>query len=81
MFINMLGINIESYGHVPYPLGLFLSFGKNKFFHKLKLIFNSLIGKIEIVIKVWLGISFGHGGAHFLTRSTRLTQKPTFPKF
>ena len=43
--------------------------------------FNSLIGKIEIVIKVWLGISFGHGGAHFLTQSTCLTQTSTFPKF
>ena len=81
MFINMLGINIESYGHVLDPPGLFLSFGKNNFSRNLWLFFNSLIGKIDIVRKVWLGISFGHGGAHFLTQSTCLTQKPTFSKF
>ena len=77
----MLGINIQSYRHVLGPPRFILSFGKNKFSHKLRLFLNSLIGKIEIVIKVWLGISFGHGGAHFLTQSTRLTPKPTFPKF
>ena len=68
MFINMLGINIESYGHVLGPPRFIFKFGKNNFFCKLRLFFNSLIGKIGNVIKVWLGIGFFHGGAHFLTQ-------------
>ena len=62
----MLGINFESYGHVLGPPKFILVLVKIKFPRKLRLFFNSLIGKIEIVIKVWLGIEFFHGGARFL---------------
>ena len=82
MYINMLGISIESYGHVLGPPRFYVNFfEKNIFSCKLSLFFNSLIEKIINVIKTWLVIGFFHGSAHFLTQSTRLTQKPTFPKF
>ena len=77
----MLGINIESYGHVLGPPRFIFKFGENNFFCKLRLFFNSLIGKIGSVINVWLWIRFCDGGARFLTQSTHLIQKPTFPKF
>ena len=70
----MLGIRIESYGHVLGPPRVSSDSEKNKFSHKLRLFFNSLIGKIMDVIKVWLGIGFFHGGARFLTQRTHLTQ-------
>ena len=63
------------------PLGFISCFEKNIFSPKLRLFFNSLIGKIINVIKVWLGIGFFHGGGHFLTQSTRLTKKPNIPNF
>ena len=81
VFFNMLDIDFESYGHVLGPLRVSSDSEKNNFSCKLKLFFNSLIGKFGNVIRVWLGIGFFHGGAPFLTESTHLTQKPTFPKF
>ena len=47
----------------------FLSFFNFNFSTKLKLFFNSLIGKIGFVIKVGSKISFSHGGAHFQAQS------------
>ena len=49
------------------PLGFVSCFEKNNFSGKLRLFFNSLIGKIINVIKVWLEVGFFHGGARFLT--------------
>ena len=67
----MLGIIVESYEHVLSPpkfcFVLFLNFN---FSTKLRLFFNSLNGKIGLVIKVGLNVSFSPGGAHFLTWST-----------
>ena len=78
MFINMLGINIESYGHVLGPPRVSSDFEKNNFSRKLRLFFNNLIGKIMDVIKVWSGIRSFHGGARFYTQSTHFTAGPTF---
>ena len=38
-------------------------------FPKLRLFFNSLNGKIRLVIKVGLEVCFSHGGAHFKIRA------------
>ena len=81
MYISMLDIVLSYYEHVLGPPSVFFNFRKNNFSRKLRLFFNSLIGKIINVIKMWLGIGFFHGSAHFLTQSTRLSQKPTFPNF
>ena len=78
VIFNMLGIEIESYGHVIGPPRVSSDSEKNNFSRKLKLFFNSLIGKFGNVIKVWLGIGFCHGGVHFLAQSTYLTQKTHF---
>ena len=81
MYMNMLDIIIESYEHMQVPLGFISCFEKNHFSRKLRIFFNSLIGKNINVIKVWLLAGFFHGAAHFLTQSTCHTLKPTFPKF
>ena len=50
-------------------------------FPKLRLFFNSLIGKIEFVIKVGQIISFSHVGAHFKLRAPSEPIDPLFPSF
>ena len=66
----MLGIMVESYEHVLSPPRFFLLVFNFNFSIKLRLFFYSLNGKIGLVIKVGLKVSFSHGGAYFLTRST-----------
>ena len=81
VFFNMLGIHIESYGHVLSPPRVFSDSEKNNFSRKLRLFFNTLIRKIQDVIKVWSRGRICHGGAHFHTQGIPFTPKPTFPKF
>ena len=50
MFINMLGIRIESYGHVLGPPRVLFDSDKNKFF-RIWAIFNGLIKKLVNGIK------------------------------
>ena len=50
---------------------IFLSFLSFNFSIKLRLFFNSVNGKIGLVIKVGLQVSFSHRGAHFVTQSTQ----------
>ena len=52
MYMNVLDISIESYGHVLGPSSFFLSFMKNHFSRKLMPFFNSLIKKFVRGIKV-----------------------------
>ena len=63
----MLGIMVESYEHVLSPPRFFFLIFNFNFPTKLRLFFNSLNGKIGLVIKVGLKVSCSHGGAHFLT--------------
>ena len=50
----MLGIMVESYEHVIIPLGFVFLIFDFHFFTKLRLFFNSLNGKFDLVIKVGL---------------------------
>ena len=81
MDINVLDIRIESYGHVLGSPSFFFSFGKNNFSHKLRLFFNSLIGKIKSVIIVWSRVRIYHEGARFHSQSTHFNPRPTFLSF
>ena len=49
----------------------FSAFYCNLIFPKLRLFFNSLIGKIGFVIKVGSKVRFSHVGAHFQAKSTQ----------
>ena len=73
----MLIIVFESYEHVLGPPRIFLSFEKNNFSHKLRLFFNSLIGKIKNVIKVWSRLQiFAMRVLAFTLRAPTLPQDP-----
>ena len=81
VFINTLGIRIDSYEHVLGPPRFLFNTEKVIFSHKIRPIFNGLIKKLQNVINDGFRVHFWRGDARFLTQSTHLTQKPTFPKF
>ena len=75
----MLGIGIESYGHVLGPPRVSSVSEKNNFFI-FKPFFNGLIKKLQNVIVNGSGVGFWHGDARFHTQSVLFTLGPTFPR-
>ena len=73
VFINMLGIRIESYGHVLGPPRVLSDSEKNIFFSVFRPFFNGLIEKLQNVIKVGSRVCFWHGDAHFHTQNVLFT--------
>ena len=81
MYMSILGIDIESYGHVLGPPKFFFNFEKNNIPATLGHFFKGLNRKIQIVIKVWLGVRFWHRDACFHTQSILFTRGTTFHVF
>ena len=68
MFFNMLGIRIESYGHVLGPHSVSSDFEKSNFFFPFfKPFFNGLIKKLQNAIMGGSGVRFWRGNTHFDT--------------
>ena len=81
VFINMLGIRIDSYGHVLSPPRFFFNSEKVKFFHKIRPFFNGLIEKLQNVIKDGPEVRFWCGDTRFHTQSIFFTPEATFHMF
>ena len=73
VFFNMLGIQIESYGHVLGPPRVLSNSEKNNFLSFFKPIFNGLIEKLQNVITDGAGVHFWRGDARFHTQSSIFT--------
>ena len=58
MYISILGISIDSYGHVLGPPRVSSISKKNIFFPFFKPFFNGLIKKLQNVIKIRYGVHF-----------------------
>ena len=79
----MLGIHIESYGHVLGPPRVSSDSEKNiciLYFLFFKPLLNGLIKKLQNVIIVGSGVHFWRGDACFHTQSVLFTPETTFPK-
>ena len=74
----MLGIEIESYGHVLGPPRVSSFSEKILFFRKIRSFFNGLIKKFQNVIKVRNGDRFWRGDTCFHTQSILFIRGTTF---
>ena len=81
MYISVLGIDIESYGHILDPPRVSFDSKKNNFFPFFKPFLNGLIEKKLNVKKIWYRVCFGVDGLVFKLRSPPLPQDPLFPCF
>ena len=79
MYISVLGIGIESYGHVLGPPRVSSDSEKNIFSLFFKPFFNGLIKKLQNVIIGGSRVCFWRGDARFYTQSILFTSKATFP--
>ena len=77
MFMNMLGIRIESYGHVLGPPKFLFISEKIIFSYKIRPFFNGLIKKFVKGIKAWSRGGIWRVDARFHTQSVLFTMGPT----
>ena len=81
MFLNMLGIQIELYGHVLGPPRFLFNYEKIIFSCKIRPFFNSLIKKFVKGIKDRFKVHFWCGDARFHTQNVLFTSKASFHMF
>ena len=72
VFINILGIQIELYGHVLGPPRVSSDSEKIFVSRKIRPFFNGLIKKFQSVIKVGFRVYFWHGMLVFTLRASSL---------
>ena len=75
----MLGIRIDSYGHVLGPHSFLFNSEKIKISRKIRPFFSGLIEKLQNVNKDGSEVRFWHGDACFHTQSVLFTLEATFP--
>ena len=81
VFLNMLGIRFESYGHELGHPRVSSDSEKINFSCKIRPFFNGLIKKLQIIIKVGFKVRFWCGDAHFHSHRVLFTQEATFTMF
>ena len=81
MYMSVLGINIESYGHVLGPPRVSSNSEKKYLFPFFKPFFNDLIKKLQNVIIGGSRVRFWRGDARFHTQSRVFTPMATFTMF
>ena len=81
VFFNMLGIQIESYGHVLGPLRVLSDSEKNIYFPFFEPFFNDLIKKLQNVIIGGSEVCFWRVNACFHTQTNNFTPVATLTMF
>ena len=78
MYMSVLGIGFESYGHVLGPPRFLFNSEKIIFSRKIRPFFNGLIKKLQNVVIGGSGVCFWRGDACFHTQSGLFTPEATF---